>query len=256
MICKVITLFYGYNLVLLFLSFVGWLTNFIHNRNAVHINMLRGWSTSTFSNAVSRDVVHAIADRLQGRGEKPAVRGFLLDAVQRFDKRRKLTVKGGGDIAYKSNTRNSRMLKTADVVGLRATIMAHAAVVYELAPHQVPLHLKKLTAGVRMNGRPWKQGDLCYYFLTTDTQINALPRIGQVEYFVVDTIGRNEHLFVVLDQRPVVDRRGSIIVYDVTLPASRKILHVEHLTHLVASLPYWHAGRPDIRCGVPICTTI
>jgi hypothetical protein len=101
-----------------------------------------------------------------------------------------------------------------------------------------------------------KHGDFCYYFLTTDNQINALPRIGQVEFFVVDTIGRNEHLFVVLDQRPVVDRRGCIIVFDVTLPVSRKILHVEHFTHLVASLPYWHAGRTDIRCGVPICTTI
>jgi hypothetical protein len=248
--------FYGYNCVVLFLSFVGWLTNFIHNRNAVHVNMLRGWSTSTFSNAVSRDVVRAIADRLRGRGEKPAVRGFLLDAEERFDKRRRLTVKGSGDIAYKSNTRNSRMIRTTDVVGLRPAIMAHAAVVHQLAPHQVPGTLKKLTAGVRINGRPWKTGDLCFYFLTTDNQINALPRIGQVEFFVVDKIGRHDHLFVILDQRPVVDRRGSIIIYDITQPVSRKILHVEHLTHLVASLPYWHAGRPDIRCGVPICTTV
>jgi hypothetical protein len=235
---------------------VGWLTNFIHNRNAVHINMLRGWSTSTFSNAVSRDLVRVIAARLQGRGEKPAVRGFLLDAVERFDKRRRLTVKGGGGIAYKANSRNSRMINTADVVGLKAVIEAHVTMLQRVAPHQVPLTLKKFTAGVRINGRPWKQGDLCYYFLTTDIRLDALPRIGQVLFFVLDKIGRSDHLFVCLDQRPVVDRRGSIIVYDVSQPINRKIMHVEHLTHLVSSLPYWHAGRPDIRCGVPICTTV
>ncbi len=77
------------------------------------------------------------------------------------------------------------MIKTTDVPGLEPAIMAHAAVVHQLAPHQVPGTLKQLTAGVRMNGQPWKKGDLCYYFLTTDNQINALPRIGQVEFFVV-----------------------------------------------------------------------
>jgi hypothetical protein len=232
------------------------MTNFIHNRNAVHINMLRGWSTSSFSNAVSRDVIRNITERLRLRGEKPAVRGFLLDATARFDKRRKLTVRGGGVIGYVANTRNSCMINTADVHGLGAVIHAHAHQLELRVPHIVPGTLKQLTAGVRMNGRPWKAGDMCYYFLPTDRRLDALPRVGQVLFFVVDTLGRNDHLFVCLDQRPVVDRSGSMIVYNVTRPISRQIIHVEHLTHLVAALPYWHAARPDIRCGVPIATTV
>jgi hypothetical protein len=232
------------------------MTNFIHNRNAVHINMLRGWSTSSFSNAVSRDIVRTIADRLRRRGEKPAVRGFLLDATMRFNKRRKLTVRGGGDIGYVANTRNSCMIDTVDVLGLRAAIEEHANQLALRVPHVVPATLKKLTAGVRMNGRPWKAGNICYYFLTTDRRMDALPRVGQVMYFVVVTIGRREHLFVCLDQRAVADRSGCMIAYDVTRPISQHILHVEHLTHLVAALPYWHAHRPDIRCGVPIATTV
>jgi hypothetical protein len=218
--------------------------------------MLRGWSTSTFSNAVSRDLVSAIAARLQGRGAKPAVRGFLLDAVGRFDKRRRLTVKGGGDIGYTSNTRNTTLIDIDDVADLRGTIEQHVLQLALRVPHQLPDTLRMLTSGIRMNGRPWKKGNMCFFFLTTDRTIAAQARVGKVLFFVVHVISRRDHIFVCLDERIVCDRTGSIIVYDVLQPPNQRVLHIEHVTHLVASLPYWFPNRPDIRCGVPICTTV
>ena len=220
--------------------------------------MLRGWSTSSFSNAVSVDVVRTIDKRLALRGEKQAARGFLLDATMSCDKRRKLTVRGSGDVQHVPNARNSGTIATSDVLGLRRMIQDHADQLNLRLPHVVPDTLTQLTAGVRINGRPWKSGDLCYYYLTTDRRVDAKPRVGQIISFVVDTLGTRNHLFVCLDQRPVVDRKdmGCLIVYDVTRPIAMRILHVEHLTHLVGSLPFWHAGRPDIRVAVPIASTV
>ena len=235
---------------------MGWLTNFIHNRNAVHINMLRGWSTSSFSNAVSRDVIQNIAERLKKRGTKPPMRGFLLDAVARFDMRRRLTVKGGGEIKFTSTVRNSCKVTTTAIRGLRTAIQGHATELDLRVPHVVSEKVTQLVAGVRINGRPWKKGDMCFYYLPDDRAIACLPRVGQVHFFIVEKIGRREELFVCVDQRDVIERRGSIIVYNVDRPVARKFFHIEHLTHLVASLPFFHAGRPDIRCGVPIATTI
>jgi hypothetical protein len=220
--------------------------------------MLRGWTTSSFSNAVGVPVVRAIEKRLAARGEKPAMRGFLLDAGARCDKRRKLTVRGAGEVHHVPTDRNSITVATADVFGLRTVIQDHANQINLRVRHVVPDNLLELTSGVRINGRPWKSGDLCYYFLTTDRRIDAKPRVGQVISFIVDMIGTRNHIFVCLDQRHIVDNTdmGCMIVYDVTRPISMRIIHVDHLTHLAGSLPYWHAGRTDIRVAVPIGPTV
>jgi hypothetical protein len=234
---------------------VGWLTNFIHQPNAVHINMLRGWSTSSFSNAVGRDVIATINTRLQKRGSKPAKRGFLLDAVERVDKRRRLTVKGGGDVTCNSNVRNSSRVTTALFRGLKQAIQQHAAELDLSVPHVVSDTVTQMVGGVRINGRPWKKGDMCFYYLPTDRAIDCLPRVGQVHFFVVEQIGRSQVLFVCVDQRVIIERKGSLIVFNVVHPPVLKYFNIDHLTHLVASLPFFHAGRPDIRVGVPIAPT-
>jgi hypothetical protein len=218
--------------------------------------MLRGWSTSSFSNAVGRDVIDTINQRLQKRGSKPAKRGFLLDAVERVDKRRRLTVKGGGAITCDSNTRNSCMVTTANIRGLKQAIQSHAAEMELTVPHVVSDRVTQMVGGVRINGRPWKKGDMCFYYLPDDRAIACLPRVGQVHFFVVEKIGRSQVLFVCVDQRVIIERKGSLIVFNVVHPAVLKIFHIDHLTHLVASLPFFHEGRPDIRVGVPIAPTI
>jgi hypothetical protein len=216
--------------------------------------MLRGWSNSSFCNAVSRELLARIARRSAARGCKPAERGFALDAEAQVTKRRKLTVKGSGDITFQAHNKNSSKIVSSSIAALNRVITEHANQLG--VPHQLANRVLKMTAGVRINGRPWKAGVLCYYFLTSDLRVDALPRIGQVQYFVVVPIGGTDHLFVCVDQRAVVDRVLSIIVYDVHGPPTLRIFHVDHLTHLVASLPYWHAGRPDIRCGVPIAANV
>ena len=243
------------------LRFVGWISNFIHNRNAVNVNMLRGWSTSTFSHAVSTDVVRAVGTRLSDRGLQMPKRGFLLDSSARMDKRRKVTVKGGGEIALIPHSRNSRRLHSDDnlltdcppLYSLPAAVASHAR---QLAvPHVLSNRLLCMWSGVYINGRPWPKGSLCFYFLPTDRTITALPRVGVVLFFVVEVIGREQHVFACVDQRVVVDRQLSIVTYDVRGPAAKRYVHVDHLTHLAGSVPYWHAGRPDIRMAVPIGTT-
>ena len=237
--------------------FVGWLTNFIHNRSSVHINMLRGWSASTFSHAVSPHVKEAVAAGKRARGgPAPAARGFLLSAVDQVNKRRKVTVKGSGNIGYTAHNKNSTKLVSADIRGLNACITDHAGQLNLSAPHLLHTRVLKLISGVQINGRPWSTGVMCFYYLPTDRRMDDTRRVGQVQYFFMTPIDDVEHLFVCLDQRPVVDTKGSLIVYDVSRPVQLKYLHVDHLTHLAGSLPYWHAGRDDIRCGVPIATTL
>jgi hypothetical protein len=235
---------------------VGWITNFIHNPNTVHVNMLRGWSGSTIANAVSRTVVGEIDKRLANRGLKRAKRGFLLDAESRFDKRRKLTMKGGGKINYVLHNKNSGKVDAANIPGLVRAITGHATQLDLAVPHQVSTTALVLNSGVRINGRPWREGNHCFFFLPTDRRIDSQCRVGIVRFFVLETIGRAKHLFVVLDEREEADRYKSLVVFDVTRPLKNTIVHVDHVTHLVGSLPFWHAGRPDIRTGVPIASTM
>jgi hypothetical protein len=219
--------------------------------------MLRGWSASTFSHSVSPHIKQAVAKRQRARGERaPAARGFLLSAVDQVNKRRKVTVKGSGDIGYTAHNKNSANIVSGGPRGLNACIAEHAAQLDLPAPHLLYDRVLKLTSGVRINGRPWSTGVMCFYYLPTDRRMDDTPRVGQVQYFFMTPIRDVEHLFVCLDQRPIVDTKGSLIMYDVTHPVQLKYLHVHHLTHLVGSLPYWHAGRDDIRCGVPIATTL
>jgi hypothetical protein len=243
---------------------VGWITNFIHQRNHVHITMLRGWSASTFANAVDRELVHTIADRHQARGSKSARRGFLLDAEERLAKKRKVTMKGSGDIGYTAHNKNSSWIDPAATDdngrqlfrGLNTEIMKHAEELDLRVPHQLSTRALQLTSGVHINGRPWKKGVYCFYFLRTDRRIDAPLRVAKVASFVVTRIGVHEHLFLCLDQRRVVDNTKSIISFDVTAPPKYTYVHVDHITHLAGSLPYFFAGRADVRCGVPIAPTL
>ena len=43
-------------------------------------------------------------------------------------------------------------------------------------------------------------------------------------------VGRNDHLFVILDQRPVVDRRGCLIVYDIIITVMYPVITVVIIT--------------------------
>jgi hypothetical protein len=242
--------------------FVGWLTNFCHQRSTVNVNILRGWSASSFSNAVSTELVDAVDQRLKDRGRKKPTRGFLLDATTVVEKRQKLTVKGDGEISYTKIGRHSsrpvatKILPEPDEDLLNEVIAAHALQLDLTTPHVLHKRVRKLTGGVRINGRPWKTGNHCFFYIPTDRRIHAKKRVGIVKFFVFTKIGRHEHGFVCLDERKVEDRYGSIEVFDVFRPPRNQIIHVDHLTHLVGSLPYFHAGRPDIRCGVPIATTV
>ena len=94
------------------------------------------------------------------------------------------------------------------------------------------------------------------YYLPTDRRVDDFPRVGKVLYFILEPIGGTDHLFVVVDNRRIIDREKSVVVFDISRSLRQSIFHVDHLTHLVGSLPYFHAGRPDIRCGVTIAPTI
>ena len=109
---------------------------------------------------------------------------------------------------------------------------------------------------LRINGRPWKVGSHCFFFKPTDAPLSTDHRAGKVLSFVLVTMARKQHLFLVLDERVVIDTVKSIHSFDVTRPEKRRYIHVDHVTHLVGALPYWFPGRQDIRCGVPIASTM
>ena len=250
---------------------MGWITNFIHNRNTVNITMLRGWSVSTISNAVDRTLVHAIEARLKTRGAKRATRGFLLDEDARVAKKRKVTMKGSGDIGYTAHNKNSRWINpslkvkdpitgedTAQLVyrGLNAAIMHHANELDLRVPHQLSTRVLQLTGGVHINGRPWKAGSHCFFFRRDDRAITAPVRVAKVDSFVLVQIGIHEHMFLRLEQRLIVDNHKSLRAFDVDLCPRFMYSHVNHITHLVGSVPYWSPGRPDLRVAVIIAPTV
>jgi hypothetical protein len=250
---------------------VGWITNFIHNRNTVNMTMLRGWSASTFSNAVDRELVRTIEGRLQARGCKRATRGFLLDENARVAQKRKVTMKGSGDVGYTAHNKNSRWINpalkikhpitgadTAQQVyrGLNTAIMDHAGELGLRVPHQLSNRVRQLTGGVHINGRPWKRGAHCFFYRRDDRAINAPIRVAIVDSFVIVQIGIREHMFLRLDQRRIEDIHKSLRAFDVLRPPHFIYSHVDHVTDLVGSVPFWSPGRPDLRVGVIIAPTV
>ena len=146
--------------------------------------MLRGWSGSSFSHAVNRDVINEITRRLAARGIKPQQRGFMLDAVHRLDNKRRLTVKGSGQIVLTPHNKNSRRVKPEKVTGLKTVIEGHAAQLNLPFPHRLSNTLLKFTSGVKINGRPWKKGVHCLYYLPTDRRVDDFPLIGKILFLI------------------------------------------------------------------------
>ena len=179
----------------------------------------------------------------------------MLDADARYSKRQKLTVKGAGKIAYTLHNKNSEKVEASLITGLKEAIKWHTDRLALSVPHLLGEQVLVLRAGVRINGRPWKAGDHCFFYLPTDYQIRAKNRVGIVRFFVLEKIGTKQQLFVVLNERDEIDRFRSMVVFDITKPLKNTIVHIDLVANLVGSLPFWHAGRPDIRTGVPICST-
>jgi hypothetical protein len=57
--------------------FVGWITNFIHNRKDPDVNMVRGYLTSTVGRSVKPERMEAIRQRAITRGSTAPAAGFL-----------------------------------------------------------------------------------------------------------------------------------------------------------------------------------
>ena len=90
---------------MLYYRFVGWITNFIHNRKDPDINMVRGYLASTVGRCVRPTEAEAIRQRIISRTGKEPKKGFLSrssDVLQPEGK----SIAGSGEIKYKLHSRN------------------------------------------------------------------------------------------------------------------------------------------------------
>ncbi len=90
--------------------FVGWITNFIHNRKDPDINMVRGYLTSTMGRSVKPARMETIRQRAIERNGKAPTAGFLSMSSDVLDIAGE-TRRGAGRIAYKLHSRSHRKPK-------------------------------------------------------------------------------------------------------------------------------------------------
>ena len=84
--------------------FVGWITNFIHNRKDPDINMVRGYLTSTVGRSVAPDRMEAIRLRARANAGPAETRGFLSTSSDVLEQEG-TSVAGSGEIRYKKHSR-------------------------------------------------------------------------------------------------------------------------------------------------------
>ena len=148
---------------MLYRRFVGYITNFIHNRKDPDINMLRGYLTSTVGRSVAPDRMEAIRQRARANAGPAETRGFLSTSSDVLDQEGK-SVAGSGEIRYKlpSRSHTKPKYKQRKLRRLRQKVEAFVAQtgVQDFVPPRRVLCLK---SAVSFNGKPWKrEQDACF----------------------------------------------------------------------------------------------
>jgi hypothetical protein len=224
--------------------FVGWITNFIHNRKDPDINMLRGYLTSTIGRSVNHDRMAAIRQR----ATRLAGRGFLSNSSDVLDEPGK-TIAGSGDIKYTLHSRSYRRPKYDDISLKRLRKKVKSFVTQmEIEDFEPPSRVLSLTAGVSFNGKGWSEGSGCLFYLDDDARSQQKPRAGKVVRFLAVEVDDVEEFFVEITEHEILRWHRTIAIVDLTKRTRTRVTHSAHVVSLAAYAPYWEPQWAQYKC--------
>ena len=184
--------------------FVGWITNFIHNRKDPDINMVRGYLASTVGRCVRPTEAEAIRQRIITRTGKKPKKGFLSrssDVLQPEGK----SIAGSGEIKYKIHSRNHTKPKYKHQKLRRLREKVEAFVTQsEVEDFVPPRRVLSLTGGISFNGKAWKKLTGCLFYQDDDARSQRKPRVGQVNRFLVVEVDGEEEFFVEITEHTIL----------------------------------------------------
>ena len=145
--------------------YVGWITNFITQRNHPSKSMANGYSRHTFMRRIHLETRDRLHRRLLATKAKLTMRGFLVPTQELLAKRG--PGRGAGTLKLTPNWRNSHVLKKENPLRAELTKFLTERYAEGEVPQLtlVPQKIRTMEAGVEVDGVPWKVG---YCGLFTD----------------------------------------------------------------------------------------
>ena len=224
---------------------MGWLKNFIHNRNLASENLMRGYNTTTMVRHMPPEDMAALRRRLA------SAPSYTEAGVARMlplpERRLQGGKKGSGVVVIKPSRRNRKKKHTADWPKLRARLLAYIRMGW-LKAQPIPKTVFVMRMGVKINGRPWPGGSFCQY--TKDTRDNrGQGHLGKIVLYF--TFENELPAFVLIDAHHVTDQKG--VMYVVNAERSdRHVVHIDCLTFLYHLAPFNVGENPAFKCALPV----
>jgi hypothetical protein len=240
---------------MLYYRFVGWITNFIHNRKDPDINMIRGYLTSTVGRSVKPARMEAIRQRAIRRTGKDPTKGFLSLSSDVLHPEGK-TIAGSGEINYKLYSRNHTKpkYKHKKLRRLRQKVEAFATQM-KVQDFEPPRRVISLTGGISFNGRPWSKLTGCMFYLDDDARSQRKPRVGQVKKFHAVEVDGEEQFFVEITEHVILRWQRTIAIVDVSQRTRTRITHASHIVYMAAYANYWQPQFAQYKCVTIVAHT-
>jgi hypothetical protein len=235
--------------------FVGWITNFIHNRKDPDVNMVRGYLTSTVGRSVHPDRLDAIAQRAEARGSKPPKSGFLTLSSDVLDLPGQSRA-GSGELKYTLHSRSHTRPAYTDaaLVRLRPVVALYVHQM-QIEQFQTPEKVLSITSGISFNGKSWGRGSGCFFFLADDAAGRLHPHVGTVQRFLAVEVDGEEQFFVEIIENTVLRWQRSVAVVDTTRPVRTRFTHSDHVISLATYADYWEPRFTQYKCVVRVADT-
>jgi hypothetical protein len=235
--------------------FVGWITNFIHNRKDPDVNMVRGYLTSTVGRSIHPDRLDSIQRKAAARGSKLPKTGFLTLSSDVLDVAGKSRA-GSGELKYTLHSRSHTKpyYKDGTLSKLRTVVGAYVQQM-QIENFVAPVRVLSLTSGISFNGKSWATGSGCLFFLDNDARGLEQPHVGTVQRFLALEVDGEEQYFVEISEHFVLRWQRSVAVVDLSHPVRNRITHSGHVVSLATYADYWEPQFTQYKCVVRVADT-
>jgi hypothetical protein len=233
------------NAVPVFVRFVGWLKNFIHNRSLASENLMRGYNTTCMVRHMPPQALAALRSRVVNA---PSYTKAGVDRLLPMPSRRlQGGKKGSGVVTITPSRRNRKRNPTANWPKLRARLAAYMRMGW-LARQPIPSTVYVMRIGVKINGRDWPGGSFCRY--TRDTRANrGNTHMGKIVLYY--TFENGLPTFVLIDSHHIKEQKGVMFVVD-TIRSDQHVVHIDCLTFLYHLAPINVGDDPAVKCALPV----
>ena len=199
-----------------YVSFVGWLKNFIHNRSLADENMMRGYCVATISRCMPSGVTNKVNLRALGRAKAGRKGAGPFETFVRME-----SDKGTGTVTISENKRNKKRKAMVDYPKLRGAI----ALLREkglLGTDEVPTHIQRMVNGVKVSDIKLARGVACEFSWTDGRGPGGHLRVGVLVCLCLVELGTDteeEGLFMLVNEHEVVNRHNGVtVIKKVPLP--------------------------------------